>query len=99
MEQIQQQQEALQAKLHALRITETTDGVTVTVSGAREVMNVKIDANILEDGDAEQIEDLLVVALNRALAKAQEVEQTEAQGLMAGMMPGGMPDLGAMFGG
>ena len=97
--QMQQQQEALQKKLSEMRITETTDGVAVTVSGAREVVGVKVEASVLADGDPEQLEDLLVVALNRALAKAAETEQTEAQALMSGMMPGGMPDLGSLLGG
>ena len=97
--QMQQQQEALQQKLSAMRLTETTDGVAVTVSGAREVVGVKVEQSILDDGDPEQLEDLLVVALNRALAKAAETEQAEAQALMSGMMPGGMPDLGSLLGG
>ncbi len=99
MAQMQQQQEALQQKLGALRITESAEGVSVTVSGTREVIGVKVDQAILADGDAEQLEDLLVVALNQALAKAAETEQNEAQQLMSGMMPGGMPDMGALFGG
>lgn len=99
MAQMQQQQEALQQKLGAMRLTETAGGVTVTVSGTREVIGVKVDQEIIADGDAEQLEDLLVVALNKALAKAAETEAAEAQQLMSGMMPGGMPDLGALFGG
>ena len=97
--QMQRQQEELQTKLAAMRITEDADGVAVTVSGTREVINVKVDAAVLADGDAEQLEDLLVVALNRALARAAETEQAEAQALMSGMLPGGMPDLGSMLGG
>ena len=99
MAQMQQQQEALQQKLGAMRLTETAGGVTITVSGTREVIGVKVDQEIIADGDAEQLEDLLVVALNKALAKAAETEAAEAQQLMSGMMPGGMPDLGALFGG
>ncbi len=99
MAQMQQQQEALQARLAAMRITESAEGVSVTVSGAREVIGVKVADAILADGDAEQLEDLLVVALNQALAKAAETEAAEAQQLMSGMMPGGMPDMSALFGG
>ncbi len=99
MAQMQQQQEALQQKLGAMHITEATGGVRVTVSGAREVIAVKVDEAILSDGDAEQLEDLLVVALNKALVKAAETEAAEAQQLMSGMMPGGMPDMSALFGG
>ena len=99
MAQMQQQQEALQKKLGAMRITESAEGVSVTVSGTREVIGVKVAESILADGDAEQLEDLLVVALNQALAKAAKTEQTEAAQLMSGMMPGGMPDMSALFGG
>lgn len=96
MAQMQQQQQALQDKLGAMRITEAADGVSVTVSGTRDVIGVKVEDRILADGDAEQLEDLLLVSLNRALAKAAETEQTEAQSLMSGMLPGG---LGGMLGG
>lgn len=98
MAQMQQRQEELKQKLDAMRITEETDGVKVTVSGSREVVGVSVAPEILADGDAEQLEDLLVVALNRALAKAAETEQTEAQQLMSGMLPGGLGQLGGMFG-
>ena len=99
LNQMKQQQEALQAKLAALRIREEAGGVAVTVSGAREVVAVKVDEQILADGDPEQLEDLLVVALNKALATAAATEQAEAQSLMSGMMPGGLGDLGGMLGG
>lgn len=98
MAQMQQQQEALKRKLAEMRITEATDGISVTVSGAREVVGVQVAPGILSDGDPEQLEDLLVVALNRALEKAAEAEQTEAQQLMSGMLPGGLGQLGGMFG-
>ena len=96
MAQMQQQQAALQEKLGAMRLTEAADGVSVIVSGTREVIAVKVEERILADGDPEQLEDLLVIGLNRALAKAAEAEQSEAQNLMSGMIPGG---LGGMLGG
>lgn len=99
MAQMQRQQEELQAKLGAMRITEEADGVSVTVTGTREVLGVKVQESILSDGDPEQLEDLLVVTLNRALARAAETEQEEAQQLMSGMLPGGLGDLGGMLGG
>lgn len=96
--QMQQQQEALQEKLKAMRITEEANGVTVTVSGTREVIAVAVSESVFSEGDAEQLEDLLLISLNRALSKAAEVEQTEAQSLMSGMLPGGLEGLGGMFG-
>ena len=93
MAQMQQQQAALQEKLGAMRITEEAGGLSVTVSGTREVTAVKIGEGLLADGDPEQLEDLLLVSLNRALTRAAEAEQTEAQSLMSGMIPGGLEGL------
>ena len=99
MNQMQQQQAALQEKLGAMRITEETGGVSVTVSGTREVVAVKVSEQVFADGDPEQLEDLLVIAANKALAKAAETEQNEAQSLMSNMLPGGLEGLGGMLGG
>lgn len=96
--QMQQQQEQLQAKLKEARITEKTDGVSVTVSGDRTVQTVSVDPQIFADGDPEQLEDLLVIAVNRALQKAADMEKKESEKLMSGMLPGGLGSLGSMFG-
>ena len=97
--QMQQQQEELQNKLAATRHEATSGGVTVTVSGTREVINVSIDSSLTgAEGDAEELEDLLVVAVNQALQKAQAKEQEEAQRLMSNMLPGGLGSLGDMLG-
>ena len=98
MAQMQQMQEQMQKQLAAQSFDGEAGGgaVTVTVSGAREVQNVKIDTEKIDLEDAEGLEDLLVVATNRALEKAAEYEQGQAGNMMNSMLPGG---LGSMFGG
>ena len=98
MAQMQQMQEQMQQQLAAQSFDGEAGGgaVTVTVSGAREVQNVKIDTEKIDLEDAEGLEDLLVVATNRALEKAAEYEQGQAGNMMNSMLPGG---LGSMFGG
>ena len=98
MAQMQQMQEQMQEQLAAQSFDGEAGGkaVLVTVSGAREVLNVKIDTAQIDLEDAEGLEDLIVVATNRALEKAAEYEQGQAGNMMNSMLPGG---LGSMFGG
>ena len=71
MAQMQQMQEQMQKQLAAQSFDGEAGGkaVTVTVSGAREVLNVKIDTEQIDLEDTEGLEDLIVVATNRALEK------------------------------
>lgn len=98
MGQMQQMQEQMAKELAAKSFEADAGGgaVTVTVSGAREVQNVKIDTEQIDLEDTEGLEDLLVVAVNRALEKAAEYEQSQAGNMMNSLLPGG---LGSMFGG
>ncbi len=72
--------------------------VKVTANANREIINIAIDKDKLEWDDVEQIEDLLTVAVNRALELAAERESEEAQNLLKKMMPPGMGDLSNLFG-
>lgn len=98
MNQMQEMQEQMQKQLAAESFTAEAGGgaVQVTCTGAREVTNVKISPELLDPEDAEGLEDLLVVAVNRALEKASEYEQSQAGSMMNNMLPGG---LGGLFGG
>ena len=98
MEQMQQMQEQMQRQLAAETFDAEAGGgaVTVTVTGAREVTNVKINPDEIDLEDTESLEDLIVVATNRALEKAAEYEQSQAGNMMNSLLPGG---LGNMFGG
>ena len=97
MNQMNQLQEQMQAKLAAETFEAEAGGgaVKVTCTGAREITNVKIDPEQVDADDFEGMEDLLVVAINRALEKAAAYEQEQAGNMMNGMLPGG---LAGMFG-
>jgi DNA-binding YbaB/EbfC family protein len=63
--------------------------VKVTVTGAREVKTISIDNQLLSADRKEELEDLLVIALNRALENAEKMYEDEMKGV-AGNMLGGM---------
>ena len=66
---LQKQQEALQQKLAEIFVeAEAGDGAVMVKAGADlHIENIKLDPSKLDFSDREQVEDLLVVALNRAL--------------------------------
>lgn len=71
--------------------------VTIEINGNLEVQNVVIDPSKLDDDYAGQLEDLFLVAMNRAITMAREAEQKEAGKLMGDMLPPGMDHLKNMF--
>ncbi len=97
MGQMQEMQGRLKEKLRSIEVEATAgDGaVRVKMNAARELLNIHLDAEQLDMTDTEHIEDLLVVAVNRALAEAAAKEAAEGQQLIQGMLP---PGLGSLFG-
>ena len=64
--------------------------VVATVTANREVKNIAIDDELLEDKEA--LEDYLIIALNKALKKANDINEAE----MAAAAKGGLPDIPGM---
>ena len=95
MSQMQEMQDQMQKQLAAQSFTAEAGPVSVTCTGAREITNVKINTAEIDLDDAEGLEDLIVVATNRALEKAAEYEASQAGSMMNDMLPGG---LGGMLG-
>ncbi len=62
--------------------------VKVTVSGENKVLSVSVDPEILNPDDKEMIEDLIMIAVNDAIEKA-ETTKKERFGSMASAM--GLP--------
>lgn len=62
--------------------------IKVRVTGNRQIKSVVISDELLND--KEELEDLLVIALNRALEKAEKVNEAELAGAAKGMLPGMM---------
>ncbi|GAB4499565.1 MAG: hypothetical protein OHK0019_36810 [Saprospiraceae bacterium] len=89
---LQKQQEELQQKLAEIFVeSESGDGaITVTAGADLHIENIKIDASKLDLNDLEQVEDLLIVALNRALELARQKAAIETNKLLEGLLPGGM---------
>lgn len=95
MGKMQEMQEQMQRQLAEKTFTAEAGGgaVKVTCDGARTITNVQVSPDLLDPEDAEGLEDLLVVATNRALELAAAYEQEQAGSMMNGMLPGGLGGL------
>lgn len=97
---LQKQQEELQQKLAELFVeAEAGDGAVLVKAGCDlHIENIKIDPSKLDMNDPEQVEDLVLVAVNEALEEAKKMAAIETNKLLQGMMPPGMGGLGKMLG-
>lgn len=87
----EKKQQDMLNKAAEIVVTSEVEGVAVTVNGKKEVLNIAIDPSVLTD--KEQLEDLLVVSINKALEEAGEKAAIQAQELMQQMLPPGLGDL------
>ncbi len=93
---VEQQQAEMRKKLAEVTVTAEVGGVTITANANREILDVQFDKSKLDWEDVEQVQDLVLAAVNNALEKAMVEEQAETQKLISQMMPPGMSGL---FGG
>ena len=75
MQKMQKKMAEAQEKLGEERIEGTAGGgaVSVVISGHKEVLEVKIDEAVVDPEDIETLQDLIVIATNDALTKADEL--------------------------
>jgi len=95
---ILRQAQELQAKLLKAQkdlenvILEVSSGggaVTVTVNGQQEIQSVKISPEVVDPGDVEMLEDLILSAVREAVAKSKETAAEQLGGLTGGFnIPG-----------
>lgn len=68
---------------------EAGDGaVKVTVDGNRQVKSIDVAAHLLTPENKEEMEDLLLTALNRALKDAENSWEAEMKNAAGGMLGG-----------
>ncbi len=91
MQAMQQQMEAMQSEIEAKEFQATAGGgaVKVTVNGAKEILNLEIQKDVVDPEDVEMLQDLIVAALNEAMRQVDEVSENEMGKLTGGLnIPG-----------
>jgi DNA-binding YbaB/EbfC family protein len=90
MQQIQQLQEqvlAAQEELAETTVSASVGGgaVTVVVTGDQRCQTIEIAPELLEEGDIEMLQDLLLTAFNSALERSRELASDKLGPLASGL--------------
>lgn len=94
MKQAQRMQRQMEETTKALEEKEYSasaggGAVTVSISGKREVLSVKLSEEVVDPDDIEMLQDLIVAAANEALRKAEE-DSAQAMSKFTGGLGGGL---------
>jgi nucleoid-associated protein EbfC len=95
MQQLRKMQDAMakaQEELASTTVTGQASGdlVQIEMTGDFHVKSVKVGAEAVDPQDVETLEDLLVVAFNDALAKAQDLSSKKLGAVTGGIKIPGM---------
>jgi len=93
MGNMEEKQAEMKKKLSAIALVEESNGIRIEATAAREIKNIVIDAEIMED--KEQLEDLLIVTFNKVLERIAAAESAESQKMISDLLP---PGMGGLFG-
>ena len=92
IKETQKKVEATKERMNTVMVDEaSSDGLLkVTLTANREIKSISIDDSLLED--KEQLEDYLVLTLNKAIEKAPKINEAE----LAAVAKEGMPNIPGM---
>ena len=87
LQAMKEQMEESKKRLDNITVEGEAEGglVKVTLTGNRKLKNISIDPTIVDDVEA--LEDLLLIAFNRAMEKADNVNESEMQGAAKDFLP------------
>jgi DNA-binding protein YbaB len=82
-------------RLDNITVTGTAEGgkISVNATGNKIIQSININADFFKEADKEEIEELLVIAINKAMEQADNVSQSEMAAVTKDMFGG----LGGMF--
>jgi DNA-binding YbaB/EbfC family protein len=90
MEKLQAMKQTMaesKTRLATITVEGKADGVTVLIDGNRKVKDIQVDPALISE--VEDLQDLLIVAVNRAIEAADKANESEmgskAQDLLGGM--------------
>ena len=88
LQKLQEQLQQTQAQLALENVSASAGGgvITITMSGDQVCKGVEINPEVLQDADAEMLQDLILTAINNALEASRNLAN-ERLGPLAGGLP------------
>ncbi len=93
MQALQQQMEQVQAEIDKMETSASSGGgaVEVRVNGKKEILDIKLQPEVVDPDDIEMLQDLIMTAVNEALRQMEEISQNEMNKFTGGLgLPEGM---------
>jgi DNA-binding protein YbaB len=92
----QQKAEEIKKRLDTVSVFAEVEGgaIKVTATANKAITAIEINEDFFKDADKEEIEELLLTAINKVLQQAEDVSAQEMQAATQDMLGG----LGGMFG-
>ncbi|MFQ5602179.1 MAG: YbaB/EbfC family nucleoid-associated protein [bacterium] len=91
-QKMQEKMQKVQDELGNLQAEGSAGGgmVTAVANGKQEILEIRIDKQVVDPEDIEMLEDLVVAATNQALQNAQDLASQEMGKVTSGML-GNLP--------
>lgn len=92
VQQMQAEMEKVQNELGNKTVSEESGGgmVKAVANGKKEIISIDIDNEVINGGDKEMLEDLVVAAVNKVLEAAGKMAEEEMAQVTKGMIPPGL---------
>ncbi len=90
-QQMHSKMQEIQKELADKKVEAESGGgmVKITANGKGEILSIRIEKEIIKQEDKEVLEDLVLVAINEALRRSQELNVSEMSKVTGGMkIPG-----------
>ncbi len=95
----QQKADEVKKRLDSITVIGTAENgkITVTANGNKVVQAISINEDFYKEADREELEELLAVAVNKAIEQAENLNQAEMAAMTKNMF-GDLGELGNLFG-
>jgi nucleoid-associated protein EbfC len=92
VQKMQEEMQRVQGELGNLTVSEEAGGgmIKATANGNKEIISLEIDPQVISKDEKEILEDLVVAAVNKAIASASRIAEEEMAKVTKGMIPPGL---------
>lgn len=96
LSQVKQMQEQFQQKLQQITVETSAGGgmVSVKMNGQKQVLEVRLDPEVVSGGDREMLQDLILAAVNEASRRVDAEIQQQMLSLTGGL---NLPKIPGLF--